>query len=313
MKKTKSIKLAMKYKIKPKQLRDALVVTEREYRKTSEYKEKATGQWKKFLDNWGKGSQFKQFEDMAKQINQQIDSLRSLGGVSRTFKKIEEQYASILKNYQSPPKEIFISPKYNNSFFLDTALIEKIAEKTTEKIFEKIKESSQQNKIIKTKIIPIKLPEKSIWEDIEIRFKNQYDIEVYLKGKFLKTSNYEELGFFRSNTKDNDPDKQWGLLRLLAIIYNNKKIAKATLSELAQSLKITPNATMKIKENLAKKLQKAFGLTQNPFYEYKEKGEYQTCFTLKPESELRGSGELFITKTRYDDNKEYKKHKEYLD
>jgi len=34
---------------------------------------------------------------------------------------------------------------------------------------------------------------------------------------------------------------------------------------------------------------------------------------LKPESELRGSGEVFVTKARYDDNKEYKKHKEYLD
>ena len=307
MKKTKSIKLTMKYKIKPKQLRDALIMTGREYIKAKERQEET----EKKLENFGKmlQPQLEIFEKMAKKINEQLTS----SGVFETIKKTEEVYSRLLKSYQPKISDVFIPPKnYNRAIFTNED-IETIAEKTTEKILEKIKEASQQNKIIKTKTTPIKLPEKSVWEDIEIRFKNQYDIEVYLKGKFLKTSNHEELGFFRSNTKDNDPDKQWGLLRLLAIIYNNKKIAKATLNELAQSLKITPNAIMKIKENLAKKLQKAFGLTQNPFYEYKEKGEYQTCFTLKPESELRGNGELFITKTRYHDNKEYKKHKEYLD
>lgn len=308
----------MEYKIKPKQLRDALVMTGREYRETPECKEKAAKQWKKFLDSWKRGAQFKQFEEMAATINQRINQIND-SGLPKMLKEIEERYASILENYKLFPKdkctfldrqiieETPLTPAYNKPSFPTPELINEIAEKSAEKVMEKFKINFQQNPLAEIEKNPIKLPLKTTWEDIEIRFKNKFDVEIYCKGKFLKNSNHEELGFLRKNTKDKKPDKQWQFLELLAIVYSSKKItnAVARLDILANSLKIKKNACMKIKEGLSRKLQKAFGLTEDPFYDYKEKEEYQTRFTLKPEAELRGNGEVFITKTRYDDNKDY--------
>lgn len=144
------------------------------------------------------------------------------------------------------------------------------------------------------------------WRDMEIKFLNQYDIDIYFKGKFLKKSNHEEMGFFRKGTKDKKPDKQWKLLELLSVIYSNKKHAKATIEIISQSLRVSKDACMKIKEKLNKKLQEVFGIYDTPFFDYGEKDEYQAKFKLKPESELRGNGEVFIARTRYDDKIGYK-------
>jgi len=301
MEKTKSIKLSATYHIKPKQLRDALVMTAREYRKTPKYQEEA----EKRLEDFKKmlQPQLESFEKMAKQINERLAS----SGFFEAIKKAEEVYSSFLKSYQPEIRDAFISPRNYSRAFLTNEDIDAISEKAAEKIMEKLKTTSKQSLLIENKISLIKLPPKTIWEDIEIRFKNMFDVEIYCKGKFLKNSNYEKLGFLRENTKDKKPDRQWELLRLLAIIYNSKKITKvnARIDILAHSLKTGKNACMKIKEGLSKKLQKAFGLIQNPFHDYKEKEEYQTRFALKPEPELRGNGEIFIAKTRYDDNKKY--------
>jgi hypothetical protein len=297
----KKSKGKLKTYVKPEQLRDALVMTARQYRKTPAYQgevEKRLEEFRKILQ-----PQFESFEKMAKQINERIAS----SGLFEAIKKTEEVYSSFLKSYQPKIKDAFVSPRNYSRTFLTDEDIDAISEKAAEKLMEKIKADSKQNPLIKNEAPLIKLPPKTIWEDIEIRFKNQYDVEIYYKGKFLKAASYEKLGFLRENTKDKKPDKQWELLRLLAIIYASKEATKvkADINILAQSLKIERNACMKIKEGLSKKLQRAFRLPQNPFYDYKEKGEYRTRFILKPESEFRGNGEIFITKIRYDDNKGY--------
>jgi len=68
---------------------------------------------------------------------------------------------------------------------------------------------------------------------------------------------------------------------------------------------------MKIKEKLSNKLQEIFEIDDDPFYDYKNKGYYQTKFILKPESLLRGSGEVWKQSSGF--NEEYQKKKEYLD
>lgn len=64
-----------------------------------------------------------------------------------------------------------------------------------------------------------KLPPDTTWPDVEIKFKNRFDVEIFLSKKFLKSCSYQELGFFKSRTKDKSPDKQWDFLRGLAAIY----------------------------------------------------------------------------------------------
>ena len=190
-----------------------------------------------------------------------------------------------------------------------------------EKFFNKIQKEHQdlekdlnkeKHKIEKKKPSePVcKLPEKINWEDVEIKFENEFDIEIYVKGKFFKKAKYEDLGMYKSGTKENEPDTQWHFLFLLSAIQELDK-SKATVYEVALSLgkklnkQITKENCEQIKSKLAKALQTAFSLQDDPFFPYKNYGFYQPKFKLRPIPELRGSGEPFITKTGYDDNRQY--------
>lgn len=174
-----------------------------------------------------------------------------------------------------------------------------------EEIYLDHKNLFNKNKI-SSKINLELLPGVKNWEDIEIKFKNEFDIDVYINGKFYRKLNNEELGFFKSGTKDKKPDIHWAFLYQLSIIYNNIKIAQPTIEIMAKCLKTTKEACEKAKSQLSKKLQEIFNITEKPFYDYKEKGYYQTKFILKTLPELRGDGEVFISKgDGYNDNIKY--------
>lgn len=156
-----------------------------------------------------------------------------------------------------------------------------------------------------------KLPAGSKWQDVEIKFESKYDIQIYIKKKLFKKTNYEELGFSKSGTKEKDPDIQWDFLRSLSAVQHIKP-EEATVEKMAEMLgklvgkKITKEACAQAKSKLSKKLQETLGINDDPFFDYGASGYYQTKFKLEPEPELRGDGEVFTTKTRYDDKKEYR-------
>jgi hypothetical protein len=297
MKKTKGIKLSTAYHVKPKQLRDTLVMTGREYIKTKEYQ----GEAEKKIENFKKmlQPQLEIFEKMAKQINEQLTS----SGILETMEKAEEVYSRFLKSYQPEIRDTFILPRnYSRAIFTDED-IDAISEKAAEKIMEKIKEDSNLRPVIKKPIIEI--PPRTTWEDIEIRFKNRYDIEIYIKGKFLKSVSFDMVGFSKEKTKDKEPDKQWIFLEKLSIICENKKIVKADIYSISKQLETSKNNVMKIKEKLSRKLQYIFGLPGDPFCSYKEKGGYQPRFILRPIPTLRGRGDVYMAGARYNDEMKY--------
>jgi len=133
MKKRVSKKIRVRKYVQPEQLRRTLVMTAREYMKTPEYQEKAKKRFEELIK-----PKLKYFETMAKQINQQMNFL----GIPQAIKKIEKQYTSILKDYQSPPNEMFVSPRYNNPPSLTIDLIEKISEKSAEKVLNNLKKKT---------------------------------------------------------------------------------------------------------------------------------------------------------------------------
>ena len=55
----------------------------------------------------------------------------------------------------------------------------------------------------------IKLPAGTAWPDIEIRFKNNFDIDIFVGSKNIKSTDHIELGCFKSGTKKRMPDKQY--------------------------------------------------------------------------------------------------------
>lgn len=138
-----------------------------------------------------------------------------------------------------------------------------------------------------------KLPVGTTWEDIEIKFKNPFEIEVLAHGKFIKSAAYTDINLYRSRTKEQVPDKQWQFLRLLAVAYTlapqqNMPVPAAMISDFKNSFNTTKDTVvMTTKKKLAQELQRIFGIKSDPFDDYKERGYYRTKFKLVAEPELR--------------------------
>ncbi|MCG2700012.1 hypothetical protein L6274_03095 [Candidatus Parcubacteria bacterium] len=94
-------------------------------------------------------------------------------------------------------------------------------------------ESKPNNKKGEKNCIVIPADTKN-WNDIEIKFKNEFDIEIFVKGKFHKKTNNEDLNFY-SGRKNKKPDRQWQFLILLSILQG-KRERNATKDEIVFSL-----------------------------------------------------------------------------
>ena len=147
---------------------------------------------------------------------------------------------------------------------------------------------------------PYRLPIGTTWENITIKFKDEFEVEIFMKGKFFKKASHEDLGFLKSN-KSKKPDRGWNFLLLLSVIQEHKEM-EATQKNMADSLTrklgkiISINNCEKIKSDMSRKLQEVFSVEGEPFEDYKEYGYYKTKFILKPLPNLRGEGSPFITK-----------------
>jgi len=148
----------------------------------------------------------------------------------------------------------------------------------------------------------VTLPPKTDWKDLEIKFKDSIEIEIFRKSKFVSSADHIKLNFYKGK-KNKKPDRQWQFLVLLSILQG-KNEKNATNSQMAESLgknlgkKISINNCEAIRKLLAKKMCKTFGIEDDPFYPHKEHGYYKTKFTLKPVPGMRGvrdTGEIFIT------------------
>jgi len=135
-----------------------------------------------------------------------------------------------------------------------------------------------------------KLPKNLIWEDIELKFLNEYDIEILINNKSFKKTNNVNLGFFKKRSKDKIENKSWKLLLRLSTSKG-----ELNLNSIGGMIK-ERLMWAKRKQLLSTELKKIFNLEEDPFFEYKEKGSYKTKFKLTPMSELRHSGEIRNTK-----------------
>lgn len=167
-------------------------------------------------------------------------------------------------------------------------------EEVTEVVLERLKRDNQTKRLDSplNKAVIVELPSGAVWDNLEMRLENQFDTSIYYKGDFVGRISHVELCFYRKNTRDEKPDKQWEFLHQLAITYESPELLKPTIENLGRELKITPLTCAKRKEKLAKKLRAAFGIEGNPFSEYDPEDGYQIRFKLRPIPELRGGGEL---------------------
>ena len=200
-----------------------------------------------------------------------------------------------------------IDPNFEPKHFVKNKYID-YASRVHKYLIKELSSEKQKGEEVKPSI---KLPANTLWEDIKIRFKNQYDIEIYVKGKFLEKTSNDKMGLCKA--EDKKPDRRWEFLQKLSTFSISKSV-KPTVEDIAYSLKVKKDNCMKIKEKLSKKLQENFGIYEDAFYSYKDRGFYQTRFELKPEPELRGNGEVYRQASGYNDAEEYNKpeKREYL-
>ena len=155
-----------------------------------------------------------------------------------------------------------------------------------------------------------KLPQGTKWEDIEIKFKNPFEVEVLVNGKFIKSATYTDLCMYRSRTKEQTSDKQWQFLHLLSVAYTVSAQQKmstppAKMSDFKKAFETTKDEPiMTAKKKLSQNLQSIFGIKSDPFDDYKNLGYYRTKFKLVAEPELRHD-RLFEAGTSYNDERLY--------
>lgn len=128
-----------------------------------------------------------------------------------------------------------------------------------------------------------KFPSDLRWEEISIRFLNEHEVIIKAKNETLQTT-FEAMGF--QDEKKKLPNKQWVLLRLLAV--RNGELSWENNSNL--SLKEI-NKIKKQKQLLSETLRAFFQISNDPFYDYKAEKSYRIKLNLTPEPELKDMDE----------------------
>lgn len=150
----------------------------------------------------------------------------------------------------------------------------------------------------------VELPTGAKWSDITITFKNEQDVEVQYKDIKMGVFSHEKLGFARGNTEMNSPNKLWLLLRMMAIAEEFESDKKIVLTK--ENLKNAfqcknENVVEKQKSSLSMSLRLALGIQEEPFEKYTQEQGYRPKFRLRPESDLRGNGELHLSGKQHHD------------
>ncbi len=139
----------------------------------------------------------------------------------------------------------------------------------------------------------VKLPPNAKWQDLTLSFINTEDIEMKYGDTSIGKYSHEDLGFAQANTEWKKPDRRWTLLYVLAVTGAYRPRVVINKDHLMDVCGVkSVNAVEKQKSDLAKALRATFGIHSEPFEKYSHETGYQPKFTLLPDQDLRGDGEL---------------------
>lgn len=162
---------------------------------------------------------------------------------------------------------------------IDIADLIKVSKKTEESKTTKMNKEDESGHI--------KLPDNAKWQDITIRFIDNGDhVEISVKGKTIRTSNFVEMGF--EDAKQKRPNLQWKLLQLLAM----QKGELGWKTNLNISTKERTNIK-KRKQKLSDTLKICFQIKESPFYSYKKEKEYKIKINLIGLSDYQESAQQY--------------------
>lgn len=253
-----------------------------------------------------------QMNEAAKTYKLMIDNLGSSGVFRHMTEMTRERVkmAESLKNIIKKPKIIFpraemkILPRQPQRE-ISLELKDQIVDEIVEKLLKRIEEKGNVSRILPSENeAKINLPEGARWENIKIAFVDGHKVEIYYNNKLIDKFDCEKLGFSMNNTKDKRPNQQWELLHKLSFFQIKEDLTRgATMETLMQDMKMIKKQNFHIvKSQLSKHLRKVL-VDLEPFEDYKDYGYYKPKFTLLPEPEFRGEGELFLRdRDAFDEN-----------
>lgn len=129
------------------------------------------------------------------------------------------------------------------------------------------------------RIIAPLVPKGTKWEQITMKFLNGHEVLIKTKDVTI-SSDYEALGFADTKSRLRLPNLQWdflvGLSRVRGeLTWKNNHVLRPNLQ----------NSAVKRKQLLADTLKIAFGISEDPFYDYKKEKAYKIKMVLIPEEE----------------------------
>jgi hypothetical protein len=195
----------------------------------------------------------------------------------------------------SPSEDAFIMPM-NSKRERDLVKIERKLDVLQESLDKVIG-------IAKTRKEAKPLVDAKSWPEVEIKFKDEFAIEVYICGNYSRALEYGEIGLHIPG-KNSKPNAQWNFLFHLSMVISSRE-EEATIEWMTKSLKIKRSTVNKTRSDLCRKLKTLFGLKDDPFYSYREHGYYKPKFKIKPIPIMRGNGNIYSHDARYDDNMGY--------
>lgn len=240
------------------------------------------------------------YQEMAERINKTMEPIRQLVNLKL---EAENRFKNILGSttweQTAGPERMELLLPSQQTRTLSPDEVDLIAEALAEKIFKRHNTAKKFEKIIRG---GIELPTDTHWENLTLKFKDQYDLDVWCNKEFIQKVTHEDLGCSKTLGGAKIATKDWGFLSTLSI--QNGSFDLNTIVGNKEKEKYR-----QYKTTLSAKLKKFFSIDDDPFYNTKEKGSYRTKFHLDPEPQLRGDGELYgmrdaDTDIYYDDLKQ---------
>lgn len=239
------------------------------------------------------------FSDKRFEVAYSLNEIGNIDEAEKIYKSIKDQGSSVLNNlaliYEKKGNIKEAKKLIEEAFKIkdgDNSLIKKNKERIFSEKKDKIHKNEVSDKIQKQKLK---------WSDIEIKFTDDNNIEIYIKGKINKKGDYEIFGFRKPS------DISWEILKTLSVI--NTKV-----TERNPEFYLTPenffdkdpfkrstnkkNLFQTYKSNLSKALIKYFKIEDDdpiPFDKVLKK--YKPKLKITPEKSLRELDIPIIKKT----------------
>ena len=220
--------------------------------------------------NYGLGGkelkEHNKWRDRKSKALHELDPLFPLRNLNNVYEGIKPENISACSDWlyrsQSPDEPLSKTGKEEYQMFLD-------------KVFKKV---IPFFKVEKEEVAKATTKDTK-WENITIRFLNDYDVEIK-NGKKIFKSDYEKMGFAdnRKDTKqETEAKKSWKLLQALSISKNVFSLNTLTLQGRDRG--------KKQKQELSRLLKQYFGIADDPISYDETKKEYRLKIQLIPEME----------------------------